>query len=420
MSGGPSGGMRIGMVSQWYEPETGSAAHPTAIARALHARGHDLRVLTGFPSYPLGRVHDGHRMRPRAHEVRDGIRLLRVPDVPSHDSSAVRRAASLGSFAVSATAQVGWLRDVDVCLVYLTPATVGMAAMTLRRLWGVPYVLYVQDLWPETVTASGFIGGARATATVERALHAWLRRLYRGASGVAAIAPTMAQVLAGRGARTAPVSIPNWVDEQVFAPAAPAPDLDEDLRPDLRWVMYAGSIGDVQGLDSAVRAVRQLDDLPALGLAFVGDGVAAPRLRSLAAELGVADRVTFLGSRPLEDMPGLMAAADAQLVSLRDLPLFRGTIPSKLQATMASGLPVVCAVAGDAADVVREAGCGFVARPEDPDSLAAALRALAATDPAELRAMGARGREAYVRDMGEAVGVTRLEELLAAAVGARR
>ena len=98
--------MRIGMISQWYEPETGSAAHPTAIARGLQARGHQVRVLTGFPSYPLGRTYDGYRMKPRAHEVRDGIEVLRVPDVPSHDQNALRRALTLTSFAVSATAQV--------------------------------------------------------------------------------------------------------------------------------------------------------------------------------------------------------------------------------------------------------------------------------------------------------------------------
>lgn len=410
--------MKVGMISQWYEPETGSAAHPTAIARALHERDHDLRVLTGFPSYPLGRVHDGHRMRVRTPEVRDGISLLRVPDVPSHDRSAVRRMVSLGSFAASATAQVGWLRDVDVCLVYLTPATVGLAAMTLRRLWGVPYVLYVQDLWPETVTASGFIGDSRATAAVERSLHAWLARLYRGASGIAAIGPTMADTLSRRGSAVTPVSIPNWVDEDVFMPVPPVSPSPLDAG--RRWVMYAGGIGDVQGLDSAVRALHLLDDLPDLGLAFVGDGVAVPGLEALASELGVAERVAFLGSHAMQEMPSLMAAADAQLVSLQDLPLFRGTIPSKLQATMACGLPVVCAVAGDAADVVRRAGCGFVAQPGDPASVAAALRAVADADPAELRAMGRRGRDAYLAEMGRSVGAARLEQLLETAAGDRR
>ncbi len=404
------------MISQWYEPETGSAAHPTAIARALAARGHEVKVLTGFPSYPHGRVYDGYRMRVRTHETRDGISVLRVPDAPSHDRSALRRAMSLTSFAGSATAQVGWLRDADVCLTYLTPATVGLAAMTLRRLWGIPYTLYVQDLWPETVTASGFIGNAGANARVESVLNRWLGRLYAGADGIAAISPTMADTLAGRGARVQPVSIPNWVDEQVFGP------VPRDGRPhldDRRWVMYAGGIGEVQALDTALRALALLDDRPDLGLALVGVGVDVPRLQRLADELRLGDRVRFLGGFPMAQMPALIAEADAQLVSLKDLPLFRGTIPSKLQASMACGAPIVCSVAGDAAELVRRSGCGFTAVPEDPQSLAEAFRGLADASPADLAAMGSRARATYVSELGEDSGAAALEELLMATVSRR-
>ncbi len=404
------------MVTQWYEPETGSAAHPTAIARALAARGHDLRVLTGFPSYPLGRVYDGYRMRPRTHEARDGIPLLRVPDAPSHDRSAVRRALSLTSFAASATAQVGWLRQADVCLVYLTPATVGLAAMTLRRRWGVPYVLYVQDLWPETVTASGFIGHPGATARVEGLLHRWLRRLYAGADGIAAISPTMAETLAARGAAVPPVSIPNWVDEEIFGPLPQVERVHLDGR---RWVMYAGGVGELQSLDTALRALALLDDRPDLALAVVGTGVAVPSLQRLADDLRLGDRVRFLGGFPMEQMPALIAEADAQLVSLKDLPLFRGTIPSKLQASMACGVPIVCAVAGDAEDVVRRSGCGFTAVSEDPRSMAEALRRLAETSDADLAAMGARARATYVSELGADSGALALDDLLANAASRR-
>lgn len=397
------------MITQWYEPETGSAAHPTAIARALAARGHGVKVLTGFPSYPLGRVYDGYRRQVRMHETRDGIALLRVPDAPSHDRSALRRGLSLTSFAASATAQVGWLRDTEVCLTYLTPATVGLAAMTLRRLWGVPYTLYVQDLWPETVTASGFIGSPGAAERVERLLDRWLRRLYAGADGIAAISPTMAGTLAGRGARVPPVSIPNWVDEQIFRPV---PRQDRPHLDDRRWLMYAGGIGEVQALDTALRALALVDDRRDLALALVGSGVAVPGLQRLAEELELGDRVRFLGGFPMEEMPTLIAEADAQLVSLKDLPLFRGTIPSKLQAAMACGAPVVCSVAGDAAELVRRSGSGFISAPEDPRSLAAAFRGLADATPEDLAAMGSRARSTYVSELGEDSGAAALEELL--------
>lgn len=408
--------MRIGMVTQWYEPEPGAAAHPTAIARALAARGHEVRVLTGFPSYPQGKVYPGYRMRWRQHETRDGISLLRVPDLPSHDQNALRRGLSLTSFAVSATAQVAWLRDSDVILTYLTPATVGLAPWVLRRLRGVPYVLYVQDLWPETITASGFIGNARANAAVERALHRGLRTLYADAADVIAISPSMARSLARRGSPRDPQTVPNWVDESVFAPAQ---EWSRELPSGRRWFMYAGGMGEVQALDAAVRAIALLGDREDVGLAFVGDGVARQGLERLADRLGVSDRVLFLGSRPMTEMPALMAQSLAQLVSLRDLPLFRGTVPSKIQASMACGVPIVCAVAGDAADLVRSTGAGVVVDPESPEAIAEAFRALADLHEEELASMGERGRAAYATRLSAAAGAREIERILEAAVERR-
>ena len=402
--------MKIGMITQWYEPETGAAAHPTAIARAIHKRGHQVRVLTGFPSYPQGRVHSGYTMRMRQHEQRDGIDLLRVPDVPSHDESAVRRALSLVSFAGSATLNAGWLKGADVVLTYLTPATVGLASWTLNRLHGVPYVLYVQDLWPETVIASGFIGNERLASTAERVLSASLRQLYARAEAIVAISPSMATTLAGRGARQAPVSIPNWVEDEVFTPADPG--WTPQLPPGRTWFMYAGGIGEVQGLDAAVRAVALLEDRPEIGLALVGDGVARSGLEALAEELGVSDRVIFLGSRPMEQMPALMAEAAAQVVSLRDLPLFRGTIPSKVQASMACGAPVLCAVAGDAADLVTRTGAGVAVPPQSPDALAEAMRSMTDLGDAGRRRLGDAGLRAYREELSGAVGAARLGEIL--------
>lgn len=410
--------MRIGLVTQWYEPEAGSAAHPTAIARALVERGHEVRVLTAFPSYPEGRVHSGYRMQLSHRETRNGIEVLRVPDVPSHDQNPLRRALSLTSFAASATARVGFLRGSDVVLTYLTPATVGVASWWLRRTRGVPHVLYVQDLWPETVTASGFVRSPRLAGLVEGALHAMLGHLYRSADGIAAISPSMARTLADRGSTVGPISIPNWVSEDVFRPADPgsAPQLPTDVK----WIMYAGGIGELQALDHAVRAIALLDDRPDIGLALVGDGVARPGLERLAREMSLTNRVRFLGPRPMEQMPALMAEAAAQLISLRDFPLFRGTIPSKIQASMACGAPVVCAVAGDAAELVRRSDAGLVVRPESASGLADAFRRLIDMTDAERQGMGNNGLLTYRNELCAAVGVMRLERLLQTASGKTR
>jgi colanic acid biosynthesis glycosyl transferase WcaI len=412
--------VKIGMISQWYEPETGAAAHPSAIARVLARRGHELTVLTGFPNYPHGRLYDGYRMRPRFREILDGVSVVRVPLIPSHDASAARRMVALGSFAVSATAQVGVLADADVCLVYLTPATIGLAARVLRRLHGVPYVVYVQDLWPESVTASGFIGNKRVESLVETGIHRFCRGLYEHAESVVAISPSMARLLVERGVDPERSEVVyNWIDEEIFRPV-PRVTERRVLDVDSVWLMYAGGIGDVQGLDTAIEALAQLRDRPDIRLALVGDGVAVGSLLELADRLGVSGRLRHLGSKPMAEMPRLMAEADAQLISLKDLPLFHATIPSKTQSTMACGMPMVCSVPGDAAGLVEKAGAGFTAPAGDVDGLASAFRRMADVGPTVRAEMGRAGRSYYESELGSDVGAGHLESLLVSAAHSGR
>nr|WP_277605499.1 glycosyltransferase family 4 protein [Glycomyces sp. L485] len=179
-------------------------------------------------------------------------------------------------------------------------------------------------------------------------------------------------------------------------------------------VMYAGNMGDLQGLDTAVRALRMLPDLPDLRLAFVGGGIAEERLRELAEG---DDRVRFLGSQPVERTARLMALGDVQLVSLKDRPLFRHTFPSKLQAAMACARPVIVSAPGDAAHIVLESRAGLVTAPGDPAELSSAMRSLHGFDPRTREAMGRIGREFYMDRMSARVGSSTLSELVARALG---
>jgi glycosyltransferase involved in cell wall biosynthesis len=186
------------------------------------------------------------------------------------------------------------------------------------------------------------------------------------------------------------------------------------------WIMYAGGIGDVQGLETAVRALGLLTTRPDIKLALVGDGVALDALLALATTMGVRDRVRYLGSRPMLEMPSLMAEADAQLISLRDLPVFHGTVPSKTQSTMATGLPIVCSAPGDAAWVVDQARAGFTAPPEDPARLAEAFLAVARLTEQQKDEMGAAGRQFYEAQLSEDIGAAKFDRLLTRAAAARR
>ena len=241
--------MRIGMVTQWYDPEGGSAMTFGVIARALRDLGHEVDVLTGLPNYPSGVLAEGYRQRPYQREVRDGITVHRAPLYVSHDANAARRAANYLSFGASASPlAVKALGHCDAVLLVPSPPFTAGAALMLHRLRGIPFGLQVQDLWPQSVTASGMISGA-SVQRAERALHVMLDRLYAAADFIAVTSPGMADVIAARGVPRAKLTfVSNWANEAAFHPVAAPAELGLPPRREFT-VMYAGAMGEVQGLE---------------------------------------------------------------------------------------------------------------------------------------------------------------------------
>ncbi|MGN9778492.1 glycosyltransferase family 4 protein [Micromonospora sp. H33] len=403
--------MRIGILSYHFPPEP--AFIPGSLAEELARRGHEVRVLTGFPDYPGGHVYPGWRQRWH-HETRsERLTVRRVPRYAGGDGSVRTRMARYLSFAGSASL-VGrrFLASVDTLYVHQPPATAFAAAALLRLLGRVPTVLHVQDVWAEEEPAAGEHG--RWAARIAGAM----ARTYRAADRVAVAAPSMRDLVVAAGADPARVEVVlNWTDERIFHPVRPSPAARRLIRRDDRCVvMHAGTIGARQGLETAVRAAAALDGT--MDLVLVGSGEQERRVRGLAAELR-ADNVRFVERRSPLDMPGLYAAADYQLVMLRDLPELRSTLPGKLQAALSCAAPVVASAGGDTAELVERARAGLSCPPEDWATLADRFW-LAATIPPPARAeMGRRGREAYLRQMSMSAGVDQVERLLYDAAAGR-
>lgn len=405
--------MKIGFVTHWYDPEVGSASLSGTISRALARRGDDVRVLTGLPNYPSGRLYPGYSMRPYQRETVRGIDVRRSAIYPNHDRSAVKRMANHLSFAAAGTpVGLATLADRDAVLVFSSPATAAVPAMALRAARGIPYVLHVQDLWPDSVLASGFIGNPVVEGLVRRGIDRFCEQAYQGAHAVAVTSPGMVDLLESRGVPRRKLHVvSNWSDEDAFHPEA----RDEALAASLgltapRIVMYAGNVGEVQGLDILVDAADRLRDLPDVQVALVGDGVARQHLRQ-EVERRRLDNVVFIDPQPFSAMAKILALGTIQVVSLIDEPLFRMTLPSKLQATLAAGRPVAAALAGDGARLVTDAGAGRTVAPGDGARLAEALRDMLG-DEDELRRMGERGRRYYEQHLSEERSASRLLDLL--------
>jgi len=411
--------LKVLVLSQWFPPE--KAVMVPDIAIGLRNRGHEVRVLTGFPNYPLGRIFDGWRQRPWMPDEYEGVPVLRVALYPNHDRSAVRRALSYASFAASSTI-FGWpqLRWADVVYVYHPPLTAAAGPWLNCRLGGAPFVLHVQDLWPESVLQSGLVRqGGRAwwIAGFERLC----AKAYIAASQVISIAPTMSETLVARGVSPDVATVVlNWADEEIFRPSPAPPGSRERLGipPNAFVVMFAGNLGEVQGLEVAVEAAAQVRDLPDFRLVFVGDGVAYERLRELAERRG-ADNVVFVPPRPVTEMNVVNASANVHLVCLRPLGFLRGTVPSKLGSILASGLPVITSVDGDARAIAEASGAAWSVAAGSEAELASAFRRAYASSVEERQRMGRDGRDWYAAHLSRAAGIAQVESVLVQASSTR-
>jgi len=402
--------MKILLLTQWFDPEPHFKG--LLFAKALQARGHSVQVLTGFPNYPGGKVYPGYKIRLWQREVMEGVPVLRVALYPSHSRSAIGRAMNYISFALSASI-LGTLlaRKADVAYVYHPPITIGLPAICLKYLRRIPFVYDIQDLWPDTLTATGMVRSSR----VLKLLGWWCRRVYRASNRIAVLSPGFKKRLRERGVPEGKISvIYNWSH-----PVAKAPS-NNTLERQVQGkfvILFAGNMGAAQGLDTVLDAAKLVGiKYPAVCFALAGSGVDDERLRQRVKSEGI-ENVIFLGRWPPKAMGTLYTRADALLVHLRDEPLFEITIPSKTQTYLAAGKPILIGGRGDALDLVRAAQAGIVFAPGHAAAMAEAVDTLLAMSQSERERMGCAGQAYYDTYLSLAAGVRAFEEEFARAAG---
>jgi glycosyltransferase involved in cell wall biosynthesis len=382
--------MRTLIVTHYFPPETGAPqARLSALARHWAAEGDQVTVLTGMPNHPTGVLPPEYRGALRRRERRDGYTVLRTWLYATPNEGIARKTLSHLSFMVSSVL-LGWRASGRADTVVVSSPTffsIG-AAWLLARLKRARFVVEVRDLWPAIFVELGVLTSRRLIRLLERLELA----AYAAADEVVVVSDGFRANLIERGVPAAKVhTIRNGVSLDAFDPATPADPylrLGLGARPDQCLVLYAGTHGISQGLPEAALAATRLTGRP-VHLAFVGEGADKPRLRHQVAELGLGN-VTLANAVPAAIMPSLLASADILLVTLRDIPLFTTFIPSKMFEYLAAGRPVIGAVAGEAAQILREAGA-VVVPPGDAVALAGAIRDLAA-DPERQRALARQGR----------------------------
>ncbi len=384
--------MRILFLSHYFPPEVNAPASRTfENCREWVRLGHSVTVVTCAPNHPRGRVYEGYRNRLFQRERMDGIEVVRVWTWLAANEGFVLRSMNYVSFMVSALLALPRLPKADVVVTTSPQFFNGLAGYFVRAWRRIPWVFEVRDLWPESIIA---VGAARNTLLI-RLLEKLERFAYRKADHIVPVTDAFARHMVERDVPATKITvIKNGADLQRFNPGS-AMHLRAELGLGDRFVAaYFGTHGMAHGLDMLLEAAERLRNEPGIVFLMVGDGAERERLARLREERKL-DNVIMLGQQPKERMPGLWKTADVSLVLLRDTPLFRTVIPSKIFESLAMETPVILGVEGESRQLIEDSGAGVFVAPGDSAQLAEQVRALS-HERERIREMGKRGA-AYVR-----------------------
>jgi len=385
--------MKLLLLTQYFWPEGFSI---NELAVSLVDRGVDVEVLTGKPNYPDGLLFKGYRPLTFDSEDRLGIRIRRVPVVTRGLKKPFRLAMNYLSFVIAASVIGPWLlrkSKPDLVLVYApSPLIQALPALWLGRLKRIPVVLYVQDLWPDSLEATGYVKSRILLWLVSRIV----RGIYNQVDSILISSRPFEQPIR-RLAPTARISyLPNSVDPLFADPDSSAkierPELDDGFI-----VMFAGNVGAAQGVKIIVEAAEKLVAYPQVKFVVLGSGSELSWMQEQRKERELAN-LHLLGRFPVDAMPYMLSKASVLLITLTDRPIFNLTVPNKTQAYMAVGRPIVAALNGEGARIVTEAGAGIAVPAGDSKELAAAVVRLFKMDVEERAAMGQNGRNYYLEN----------------------
>ncbi len=392
--------MRILYVSHYFPPEMGAPAGRVAgLARLWAAAGHEVHVLTGFPHHPTGHIPADYRHAFRRGFLREdfhGVSVHRTWIFPTANRGKFRRSLNYGSFLLSASL-VGSLRlsRPDVVVATSPQLLCAAAGAVLSRRFGVPLVMEVRDLWPESLVA---VGASASSGPLVRGLESLAKGLYHRAAHIVTVTAAQREVIIASGIPAARVSVvPNGVDREFFdaGSATLAAGIPGNGSGPF-FVTYIGTLGMAHRLETLLEAAAELREHPRIRFRLVGEGARRGALEQRARQAGL-ENVEFAGERPRGEVPRWIAESGACAVLLRRNEVFRTVIPSKMLEIMAVGRPILLGVDGEARRLLERAGAGIPIEPENSGDLATAIRALE-RDPARCRALGESGRRFVARE----------------------
>ncbi|KAF0188944.1 MAG: group [Desulfobulbaceae bacterium] len=392
--------MKVLIVSQYFWPEN---FRINDLATGLIERGYKVTVLTGMPNYPEGKLFPGYGFFIRREEYK-GVEIIRVPLVSRGNGRSSRLIANYISFALMACLLGPFLCRGQFDLIFvcqLSPVTVGLPALLLKKIKRIPIIFWILDLWPESLSATGAI----KSPFILKMVDVLVRFIYRGCDKIVVSSkgfiPSVAKKLDEGSGHIS--YFPNWQEPEYIGTATITKSLPEGFR-----IVFAGNIGVAQDFDTILSVAVNLKGCKDIQWIILGDGRRLDWLTKQIELRKLSASFHLKGRYPADMMPVFFAQADVLLVTLKRDPLFALTVPGKIQSYMACGRPIVAALDGEGGRLITESGSGLSVPSEDVEQLSNAILSMYRMSKEERESMGKRGQEYCEKNFSRDVLLDRL------------
>lgn len=379
--------MKILLVSQYFWPET---FRINDLVEEFISLGHNVTVLTGKPNYPQGKIYDGYEFLGYVRETYKGAKVIRVPLIPRGKGNGFMLAINYFSFVFFSCLYIFTHRDkYDVSLTFaISPITQVYAALLHKRMHNSKAYLWVQDLWPDSIVATGKL----KSKVLYNLISKMVGNIYKNVDGICLQSEAFYESILAYGINKNKLSyIPNWAENIFIEKYKIDFNKYNSLIPKGFVVMFAGNIGEAQDFDSIIKAAYTLRGVQNIKWIVVGDGRKKEYVSKKIKELKLEQSFFLLGQYSLQEMPNLFIHADVMLVSLKNEHIFSLTIPSKIQSYMAFGKPIVSMLNGVGKRIILDSNCGLAANAGDHQQLAENIIFLSNKENTVLKNLGNNG-----------------------------
>ena len=395
--------MKILLISQYFYPENFKI---NDLIFSLKERGHEITVLTGKPNYSKTHFFEGYGWKSDDFETINDIPVYRANLLSRRNGGAFRLFLNYISFAILASSKVRKIKgSFDAIYVYQTsPVTVGIPAIFAKKLFKAPIYFWVQDLWPESLTAAGGVNNKLVLGF----FNSLTKFIYNHSKKVLIQSNGFREYILNQGIPNDKIIYYPNPTEDFYKPLQEVKEYQEFFQNEFFNIIFAGNIGEAQSFKTIINAINNVKELP-VKVIVLGDGRYKETAICLIKEKGLESYFNFLGSFPPTEMPKFFSHADALLVSLKKNKIFSLTIPAKIQSYLACGKPLIASIDGEGAKIVIDAKCGVTSPAEDSLKLSEAIKELMALGKSKRSEMGNNGRAYYEKEFERDGLLKRLE-----------